>query len=184
MGKTNELEHNKPQIFLLTMRFFVDFIGGLWYNKRKESGCKMVIKAGTYVWEILNGETIPSKIKSAKRESDGSIWFKLTSRNDIGTTDWLPDSIIGKKVFESVNDAEAECNRINKTRPRPFNVIDNKTGTYPDMEQIALKEDWAKGLMYCDMEGFFTGEDGTIILVDECGGFAYCPADRFTIVYE
>lgn len=35
-----------------------------------------------------------------------------------------------------------------------FDVIDTKTGEYPDLWEIALKEDWANGLMYCDMEGF------------------------------
>lgn len=34
-----------------------------------------------------------------------------------------------------------------------FTVIDTKTGKYPNLEQIALKEDWAKNLIYCDMEG-------------------------------
>ena len=33
-----------------------------------------------------------------------------------------------------------------------FDVVDTKTGEYPDLEKIALKEDWAKHLMYCDME--------------------------------
>lgn len=65
-----------------------------------------------------------------------------------------------------------------------FSVIDNKTGKYPDLYNIALKEDWAKGLMYCDMEGFSINEDGQLILSDECGKFVYCPSDRFTVVFE
>ena len=65
-----------------------------------------------------------------------------------------------------------------------FSVIDNKTGVYPDLYNIALKEDWAKGLMYCDMEGFSINEDGQLILSDECGKFVYCPSDRFTVVFE
>lgn len=65
-----------------------------------------------------------------------------------------------------------------------FSVIDNKTGEYPDLYKIALKEEWAKGLMYCDMEGFSINEDGQLILSDECGKFVYCPSDRFTIVFE
>jgi hypothetical protein len=36
--------------------------------------------------------------------------------------------------------------------------------------------------IYCDMEGFAILEDGTLILVDECGSFAYCPPDRFQVV--
>jgi hypothetical protein len=65
-----------------------------------------------------------------------------------------------------------------------FSVIDNKTGEYPDLYNIALKEDWAKDLMYCDMEGFSINEDGQLILSDECGKFVYCPSDRFTVVFE
>lgn len=65
-----------------------------------------------------------------------------------------------------------------------FRVIDNKTGKEADTYKIALKEDWAKGLMYCDMEGFAIHEDGHLLLLDECDNFAYCPNDRFTIIPE
>ena len=60
-----------------------------------------------------------------------------------------------------------------------FTVIDNQTGTYPDCEEIALKEGWAKHLIWCDMT-----EDGGLILLDDCGNCAYCPDDRFTVVFE
>ena len=65
-----------------------------------------------------------------------------------------------------------------------FTVIDKKTGVYPDLWKIALKEKWAHGLCYCDMEGFALSEDGTLILMDECGKQAYCPPDRFEILFE
>ena len=65
-----------------------------------------------------------------------------------------------------------------------FTVIDKKTGHYPDLENIVLHEEWAKGLCYCDMEGFSIMEDGTLYLLDECGKYAYCPQDRFEIVWE
>jgi hypothetical protein len=65
-----------------------------------------------------------------------------------------------------------------------FTVIDKKTGKYPDLVEIALKEEWAKDLMYCDMEGFALYEDGSLILMDECGQYAYCPEDRFEIHIE
>lgn len=65
-----------------------------------------------------------------------------------------------------------------------FKVIDNKTGKEADEYEIALKEEWAKDLMYCDMDGFAIMHDGTLILVDECGKFAYCPSDRFTVKFE
>jgi hypothetical protein len=64
-----------------------------------------------------------------------------------------------------------------------FKVIDLETGKEPDTEYIALNEEWARGLIYCDMEGFYIGEDGTFILADECGNFAYCPDNRFKIEF-
>lgn len=63
-----------------------------------------------------------------------------------------------------------------------FEIIDLTTGRYPDMEQIARNEEWAKGLIYSDMEGFFIGENGQLILADECGNFAFCPHDRFKVI--
>lgn len=73
---------------------------------------------------------------------------------------------------------------LKHSAPVPFGVIDKKTGKYPDLEKIALEEDWAQGLMYCDMEGFALEEDGTLLLLDECGRQACCPPDRFEIVTE
>ncbi len=65
-----------------------------------------------------------------------------------------------------------------------FTVIDNETGAYPDCEKIALSEEWAKHLIYCDIDTFAVTEDGNLILLDDCGNFAFCPADRFTVVFE
>ena len=65
-----------------------------------------------------------------------------------------------------------------------FTIIDAETGKYPDVEKIALKENWAKHLIYCDIEGFYIGQDGNLILVDDCGNTAQCPNERFKIVFE
>ena len=71
----------------------------------------------------------------------------------------------------------------NETRLE-FKVIDNNTGKEADIGKIALKEDWAKGLMYCDMQGFAILDDGNLVLLDECGKFEYCPSERFSIQFE
>ena len=63
-------------------------------------------------------------------------------------------------------------------------VIDKKTGKEADIYNIALKEEWAKNLIYCDMQGFAIQEDGTLVLLDECNNMAYCPLDRFEIISE
>ncbi len=65
-----------------------------------------------------------------------------------------------------------------------FTVIDTQTGAKPNEEQIALTEPWAHDLIYCDMNGFALQEDGTLILLDECGNYRYCPAGRFTVTIE
>ena len=65
-----------------------------------------------------------------------------------------------------------------------FTVIDTNTGEYPDVESIALKEDWAKNLIYCDIDGFAMDEEGNLLLIDDCDNIAYCPSDRFIIVWN
>ena len=68
---------------------------------------------------------------------------------------------------------------------KTFHVIDKKTGQEADPWEIALNEDWAKHLCYCDMEGFAILEDGTLILADECGRFEFIQEeDRFEIVWD
>lgn len=64
-----------------------------------------------------------------------------------------------------------------------FNVIDPKTGEYPDLEHIAKTEEWAQSLVPCDMDGFCINEDGNLLLMDECGNYVCCPPDRFLIKY-
>lgn len=64
-----------------------------------------------------------------------------------------------------------------------FSVIDLRTGEAPDLEQIALTEDWVKGLVYCDMDCFAITEYGDLILLDDCGNVAYCPEGRFEVVF-
>ena len=62
-----------------------------------------------------------------------------------------------------------------------FSVTDKQTGKYPDVEQIALTEEWAKSLIYCDISGFVMGEDGNLYLADDCGNIVCCPPDRFDV---
>lgn len=62
-----------------------------------------------------------------------------------------------------------------------FDVVDTKTGQYPDWEHIARTENWADGLVYCDIGGIAIREDGSLILLDECGNCVSCPRDRFEI---
>lgn len=71
-----------------------------------------------------------------------------------------------------------------QTHGETFTVIDTKTGKEADEYNIALYEDWAKHLCYCDMEGWAIENDGTLLLVDECGSFAYADRERFKVVWD
>ena len=65
-----------------------------------------------------------------------------------------------------------------------FDVIDPKTGEYPDLEQIVKTEEWTKNLIPFDIEGFCINEDGNLLWMDECGNYVYCPSDRFEVIFD
>lgn len=65
-----------------------------------------------------------------------------------------------------------------------FTVFDKKTHKEADPYEIALHEEWAKELCYCDMVGFAIGQDGTLFLVDECGRYEFCDPERFIIRWD
>jgi len=62
-----------------------------------------------------------------------------------------------------------------------FQVIDKNTGKEADVADIALREDWARKLVFRDIEGFCLTQDGELILADECGHWVYAPAGRFVL---
>lgn len=64
-----------------------------------------------------------------------------------------------------------------------FKVIDTKTGKEPTsrvVDNIAKKG----GLMRMDIDQFFVGEDGSLVLTDDCGNMTYCDMKRFKVVAE
>ena len=64
-----------------------------------------------------------------------------------------------------------------------FKVIDTLTGKEPTDRVI---NDIAKkgGLMIADVDQFFVGEDGSLVLADDCGNMIYCDTERFKVVTE
>lgn len=62
-----------------------------------------------------------------------------------------------------------------------FEVIDTKTGEYADTEKIVLYESWAEDLIYCDIDGFYIDENGSLYLRDVRGNMAECPDGRFKV---
>ena len=112
----------------------------------------------------------------------------LIRRQDAVTaiSDLLLIQLQGKRL-PTWNEVYNAINGIPSAEPerKTFHVIDKTTGKEADPYEIALNEDWAKSLCYCDMEGFAILEDGTLILVDECGRFEYIQEnDRFEIVWD
>lgn len=65
-----------------------------------------------------------------------------------------------------------------------FTVIDTKTGKEADEYNIALYEDWAKHLCYCNMDGWAIMDGGSLLLVDECGRYACADRERFKVKWE
>lgn len=104
------------------------------------------------------------------RENVIKAWEQVLSRDPLDAPwDLIDDTLALLKAQEP---------------PTTFHVIDRKTGKEADTYRIALKEKWAAGLVYCDMEGFAVEEDGTLLLLDECGNFRYCDRERFEVVWD
>ena len=62
-----------------------------------------------------------------------------------------------------------------------FQVLDKKTMkevSLDDFTELAINND----LMEFDIEGFALQEDGTLLLCDECGRFAYVPREEKYII--
>ena len=52
---------------------------------------------------------------------------------------------------------------------------------YPVVEKIVPTEKTESSLIYCKIGEFSIAESGALLLIDDCGNTAYCPADRFSI---
>ncbi len=61
-----------------------------------------------------------------------------------------------------------------------FKVIDTETGKEPTSKVIG---NIAKngGLMEMDIDQFYVGEDGSLVLADDCGNITYCDTNRFKV---
>ena len=61
-----------------------------------------------------------------------------------------------------------------------FKIIDRKTGKEPTDEVITAQARLGN-LIPCDIDGFYVGEDGEIILVDDCGNCTWLDMSRFKV---
>ena len=89
-----------------------------------------------------------------------------------------------KDVLRVAQERWCETCDLKNEGPSTFHVIDTQTGKEADIERIARREKWAAGLIYCDMEGWAVEDDGTLILMDECGNYVYADRERFKVVWD
>lgn len=61
-----------------------------------------------------------------------------------------------------------------------FKIIDTKTGKEPT-DKVITAEAELGNLITCDIDGFYVGEDGQIILVDDCGNCTWLDMSRFKV---
>ena len=116
------------------------------------------------------------------------IEYKRLTKQVFDKVQGLEDKMTmhGQSLYDLYNRlAELEDKIENGTLVEfPFCVFDKKKNKEADCYKISLKEDWAKWLCYCDMNGFAIAQDGMLILLDECGRYTYCPDNRFKVVAE
>ena len=135
------------------------------------------------VADIANERTYRKKFIEEWRKE----YQKELDKQGKGYIAGFPDFDLVYKLYFEQKDriAELEDKIENGTLVEfPFCVFDKKKNKEADCYKIALKEDWAKCLCYCDMEGFAITQDGILILLDECGRYTYCPDNRFKVVAE
>ncbi len=65
-----------------------------------------------------------------------------------------------------------------------FNVIDTTTDDEPNYWELSTEKWVEEHLIWSDIEGFAIEEDGSLVLLDECGNYVYCPEDRFRVVVK
>ena len=117
----------------------------------------------------------------------------MTDRNTISQLveslfeDWIDNNQdLHPLAVENMKLLEADALALLKEHEHgeTFTVIDTNTGKEADEYEIALHEDWAKELCYCDMDGWAIMDDGTLLLVDECGRCVYADRERFKVVWD
>lgn len=113
-------------------------------------------------------------------------YFENLVKNGIILQDPANYDAMTLKIYIDHLEAEnaALRERLEKSVELPFAVIDKRTGKEANEYTIAMHEEWASGLTYCDMEGFAISQNGSLLLIDECGVYRACPYDRFEVVSE
>lgn len=64
-----------------------------------------------------------------------------------------------------------------------FKIIDKKTGKEPT-DRVISNIAKRGNLIECDIDQFFVGEDGSLVLMDDCGNVSYVDTRRFKVKWE
>ena len=189
----NELENENERLKKDCADIANDYqeMGGFYYEeaqknqqlKDKVTELESENKELRVVVDIANERTYRKKFIEEWRKE----YQKELDKQGEGHIAGFPDFDLVYKLYFEQKDriAELEDKIENGTLVEfPFCVFDKKKNKEADCYKIALKEDWAKCLCYCDMEGFAITQDGMLILLDECGRYTYCPDNRFKVVDE
>ena len=187
----NELENENERLKKDCADIANDYqeMGGFYYEetqknqqlKDKVTELESENKELRVVVDIANERTYRKKFIEEWRKE----YQKELDKQGEGHIAGFPDFDLVYKLYFEQKDriAELEDKIENGTLVEfPFCVFDKKKNKEADCYKIALKEDWAKCLCYCDMEGFAITQDGMLILLDECGRYTYCPDNRFKVV--
>ena len=189
----NELENENERLKEDCADIANDYqeMGGFYYEeaqknqqlKDKVTELESKNKELRVVVDIANERTYRKKFTDEWRKE----YQKELDKQGNGHIAGFPDFDLVYELYFEQKDriAELEDKIENGTLVEfPFCVFDKKKNKEADCYKIALKEDWAKCLCYCDMNGFAITQDGMLILLDECGRYTYCPDNRFKVVAE
>ena len=83
----------------------------------------------------------------------------------------------GLKLLKAQDEAQADGEY------NMFKVIDTKTGKEPT-DRVISNIAKRGNLIECDIDQFFVGEDGSLVLMDDCGNISYVDTGRFKVKWE
>jgi len=122
--------------------------------------------------------TIDEIIEGLKFTVDMFTFNPLTGEN-LTKLDLNPDNRISVEACNGAIKAITEL-KAKLEKPIRFRVIDTITGKEPSEDVIYQLAEQGR-LVYCDIDGFYIGEDGEICLIDDCGNATWLDGERFKV---
>lgn len=122
--------------------------------------------------------TIDEIIEGLKFTVDMFMFNPMTGE-DLTKPDLNPDN---RRSVEACQGAIAAILELKAKLEKPiqFRVIDTTTGKEPT-EKVIFQLAKQGNLVYCDIDGFYIGEDGELCLMDDCGNATWLDGERFKV---